>query len=85
MLRRVILLCGLIAPILPLFSPLTERMSAQAISGDVIGTVTDGSGAVVLDVKINATNVSTAVKYKAVTNSAGDCRISNLLPRRVQH
>jgi Carboxypeptidase regulatory-like domain len=80
MLRRVRLLCGLIALILPLVSLLTERMSAQAISGDVIGTVTDGSGAVVPGVKITATNVLTAVKYKAVTNSAGDYRMSNLLP-----
>ena len=65
---------------LPLVSPLTERMSAQAISGDVIGTVTDGSGAVVPGVAITATNRSTNAKYQAITNSAGAYRISNLLP-----
>jgi hypothetical protein len=85
MLRRVMFLCTLIVPILPLVSPLNQQMSAQAISGDVIGTVTDSSGAVVPGLAITATNSSTNTNYKAVTNSAGDYRISNLLPGGVHH
>jgi hypothetical protein len=53
---------------------------AQAISGDLVGTITDASGAAVPNATVTATNAGTNVASTATTNAAGEYRISNLLP-----
>jgi Carboxypeptidase regulatory-like domain len=50
----------------------------QAISGDLTGTVTDVSGAVVPNATVTATNSATDVKSSAHANFAGLYRIPNL-------
>ena len=52
---------------------------AQAISGDVTGTVLDASGAGIPSASVMATNVSTGVKTPAETNGSGVYRFNNLL------
>ncbi|HEY6393063.1 MAG TPA: carboxypeptidase regulatory-like domain-containing protein, partial [Bryobacteraceae bacterium] len=54
--------------------------SAQAISGDVIGTVVDATGAAVPSATVTVENVATGVKANATTSQAGEYRVSNLLP-----
>src|SRR5579883_3506902 len=53
---------------------------SQAISGDLVGTVQDASGAALPNVTVTATNTATNVKFTGVTNSNGDYRIANLPP-----
>ena len=53
---------------------------AQAISGDITGTVTDASKAVVVKATVVAKNVGTGIAYTATTGGAGDYRITNLPP-----
>ena len=52
----------------------------QAISGTVVGTVTDSSGAVVANADVEATNVGTGVTTHATTNGTGFYRVDNLIP-----
>ena len=65
----VILMLGLVA---------VGQVSAQIISGDLVGTVLDKTGAVVPGASIEAVNVDTGVKYTTKANDAGEYRISNL-------
>jgi len=60
--------------------PFAARLQAQAISGDLVGRVTDASGAIMPDVSVTATNNATDVTASARTNAGGEYRISNLLP-----
>ena len=60
--------------------PFAARLQAQAISGDLVGRVTDASGAIIPNVLVTAANTATEVKASALTNAAGEYRISNLLP-----
>ncbi len=53
---------------------------AQKITGDVVGTVTDPSGAVVADATVTAENPNTGFKLSAKTSSTGDYRLVNLAP-----
>jgi hypothetical protein len=53
---------------------------AQAVSGDITGTVTDASKAVVVKATVVAKNVATGVVYSATTGGSGDYRITNLPP-----
>ena len=82
MLRRYIFRSALLLMILPIVAPLTETAVAQAISGDLIGTVTDGTDAVIPNASLIATNLSTNVKAVGHTNTSGQYRLSNLLPGR---
>ncbi|HEY1659372.1 MAG TPA: carboxypeptidase regulatory-like domain-containing protein, partial [Candidatus Sulfotelmatobacter sp.] len=50
----------------------------QAIDGNVVGTVLDTQGAVVVGAEISATNVATNLTVVAKTNSAGEYRFDNL-------
>ena len=52
---------------------------AQRTTADVLGTVTDASGAVLPDVKITVHNLDTAADYTAVTEKSGDYLVT-LLP-----
>src|SRR4051812_41667250 len=63
--------CLLALP-LPLFG--------QAMSGTLLGTVSDSTGATVANAKITATNVATSTSYESVTNEGGNFTIPNLPP-----
>jgi Carboxypeptidase regulatory-like domain/TonB dependent receptor len=52
----------------------------QAISGNLVGTITDPSGATVPNASVTATNVATNVKWHTVTNNDGQYRLNNLPP-----
>lgn len=54
------------------------QVSAQVISGDLVGTVYDKSGAVVPSATVEAANVGTGVKYTVTTNESGEYRLTNL-------
>jgi hypothetical protein len=51
---------------------------AQAISGDLLGLVTDSSGAVVSNAQVVATNIATGVKTTSKTNANGEYHFINL-------
>lgn len=53
---------------------------AQAVSGNIVGLVTDSNKSVVVRAEVVATNEATGVAYQAVTNSIGEYQLSNLLP-----
>lgn len=56
----------------------------QAITGTLMGTVHDSSGAVVASVKIAVTNTATGISKQAVTNSYGDYVVPYLPPGQYQ-
>jgi hypothetical protein len=58
----------------------SAKLQAQAISGDLVGTVTDATGAIVPNATVTATNNATNVKSSATTSASGVYRLSNLLP-----
>ena len=51
---------------------------AQAVSGDLTGTVLDSHGAAVNGATVSAVNVATGLKLETTTRGTGDYRISNL-------
>ena len=53
---------------------------AQAMSGDLVGTVADASGATVPGATVTAVNTGTNVKFTGATNVSGQYRIGNLPP-----
>jgi len=57
---------------------LASLLSAQVSTADIVGTVTDSSGAVISGVKVTATNLSTGLPYTTVSNASGDFIISQL-------
>ena len=50
----------------------------QAISGDLVGTVVDSSGAAVAGATVNATNLATGVVTNTATNGTGGYHLENL-------
>jgi hypothetical protein len=66
------LACFIAIPSLNLFG--------QDISGNVVGTVLDASGAAVVGADVEATNTGTNVVTRAKTNNTGEYRVDNLLP-----
>ncbi|MCL6463864.1 MAG: carboxypeptidase-like regulatory domain-containing protein, partial [Acidobacterium ailaaui] len=63
----------------------TQRAVAQtSISGDIQGTITDPTGAVVPNATISVKSLDTGAVQKASTNSAGSYRVSLLKPGRYQ-
>ena len=57
---------------------LVESLLAQAISGDIVGTVLDATKARVPNATVTAENTQTGVKTTATTNSSGDYRFTDL-------
>ncbi|HWQ52385.1 MAG TPA: carboxypeptidase-like regulatory domain-containing protein, partial [Bryobacteraceae bacterium] len=53
---------------------------AQSISGSIVGTVTDVSGAAVSAAAITVTNEETNTEYKATSGGAGEFSVTNLPP-----
>src|SRR6202162_1970507 len=64
--------------ILVLSLAICGQVSAQVISGDLVGTVLDKTGAVVPNAKVDVTNAETGVKYQTVANESGEYRFNNL-------
>jgi hypothetical protein len=54
------------------------RLSAQAVSGDLTGSVLDPSGAGIPDAKVVVTNDQTGVSATSLSNAAGEYRFTNL-------
>lgn len=71
MLRLSVLVSLLVAPVGALF--------AQSITGEILGTVRDASGAVIADARISAKNLDTNATKEAVTTGEGRFRVP-LLP-----
>jgi Carboxypeptidase regulatory-like domain len=53
-------------------------VSAQIISGDLVGTVLDKTGAAVPNAHIEAVNVDTGAKLETEANDSGEYRLNNL-------
>jgi hypothetical protein len=53
-------------------------VSAQVISGDLVGTVFDKTGATVPGATVEAVSVTTGVKYPTTAGATGEYRINNL-------
>src|SRR5215475_12889321 len=68
----------LIALVILAVSGFTPRAFAQATDGNIVGTVTDATQAVIPAAMITATNKATGVTYTAITNAVGDYRINNV-------
>jgi len=58
----------------------TAVLQAQETRGQIVGRVTDPTGAVVVGVSIKAVNVATNVTTSNATNSSGDYILSFLIP-----
>ncbi len=52
----------------------------QAITGNVVGTVVDSTGAAVVDADLSVVNIATGVVVSGKTNETGGYRFDNLLP-----
>src|SRR5438067_6425062 len=74
MLRAAILTAGFL--LLPFLSP---SVWAQRTTADIVGTVTDATGAVMPGVKITVKNQDTGAEYSATTDSSGNYQVT-LLP-----
>src|SRR4051812_9336629 len=59
---------------------LTATCLAQVTTGQINGTVTDQSGAVLVDAKVTATNTATSLNRSSVTNDTGFYVIPQLPP-----
>ena len=59
---------------------ISAQASAQATSGDLVGTVTDPSGAVIVKATVEVKNVETGVVTLLTTTSSGQYHAANLLP-----
>jgi len=51
----------------------------QAIDGNIVGTVTDASGAAVVGADVTATNVATNVTASTKSGNSGEYRFEHLL------
>ena len=73
---RVAVLVSLLALLVGFGLP--GRAAAQAISGDIVGTVVDKTGAAVPQAGVEATDVATGVKTQTTSNGVGEFRFGNL-------
>lgn len=78
LLRKLSIVTAVALTAVVLFFSVPMMMNAQAISGDILGVVTDSSGAVIPNATVVATNLGTGVKSTTVTNGAGEYRFVNL-------
>ena len=58
---------------------LTTCASAQEITGRLVGTVVDASGAAVPAASVSATNQDTGIAIKVKTDAAGNFRIRDAI------
>src|SRR3954453_17558633 len=79
MLRTCCRLCTLLAfTFFALSFPL--NVFGQAVSGNIIGTVTDPSGATVGGAEISVANLGTGASNQTTTNESGNYTAPNLTP-----
>src|ERR1700730_16108000 len=57
---------------------ISGQVNAQVISGELVGTVLDKTGAVVPGARVEATQIDTGVKYETKANDGGEYRFNNL-------
>ena len=60
----------------------TPQLSAQAVYGSVVGTVTDSSGAAVPSAKVTVTDIEKSVANAATVNDSGNYLQRQLIPGR---
>ena len=75
--RRMTTLLTALGMLLGLFAAVSF---GQAITGTIVGTVVDSSGAVIAGTNVTAKNTATGVTYNTTTGTAGFYTISNLPP-----
>src|SRR5208283_89158 len=63
-----------------LFATLMAHAQGVGSSGEITGTVTDSSGAVLPKTNVNVVDTQTGLKRTAVTNDAGQFRVAGLPP-----
>jgi hypothetical protein len=76
--QRLIGLSAIFGVLLIAIGLLSVPGFGQAISGDLVGTVTDPTGAVVPNATVEAVNSATGVAATTKTNANGEYRFSNL-------
>src|SRR3954464_9240945 len=64
--------------ILFLFGLWAVSAVAQSTSGNIVGTVYDGTGATVPNASVVARNIATGVEASTISTSSGQYRIANL-------
>ena len=69
---------GLVLALIGLFGLSAPAVFGQAIDGNVVGTVTDTSGAAVTGAEVTATNIATNVSVNGKTNGTGEYRFDHL-------
>jgi hypothetical protein len=77
---RVCWCVGIILALGTVLTTFSSMANAQAISGVLVGTVRDTSGAVVAGAQVTAANVDTNIVQSTVTTGEGDYTIPNLVP-----
>lgn len=55
-----------------------QQTPGQAVSGNIIGTVTDPSGAAIAGAQVSIANINTNATYQATTNESGNYTGANL-------
>jgi hypothetical protein len=57
-----------------------RRAASQQVFGSIYGTVSDQSGAPILDATVSVTDVNKGTKFDTATNSSGNYRVGQLIP-----
>jgi hypothetical protein len=78
--RKVFVCCALgeFAALILVMACLAASGFGQAVSGTVVGTVSDSTGAAIANTDVEASNVATGVAVVTKTNAAGEYRFNNL-------
>src|ERR1700733_10325998 len=74
--RRKLAFLGVTA--LTIWLTAIHQLNAQVISGDLVGTILDQTGAVVPGARVEATKTDTGVNYETRANETGEYRLNNL-------
>ena len=72
--------CVLVVLGLCLVSAFNSSSFGQAVSGNIIGTVTDSTGAAVPEAKVTISDVGKGITYQTTTNGSGNYTQANISP-----
>jgi hypothetical protein len=75
---RALRLCSLLAAGLFLMAATPSVAGAQAVTGTLLGTVTDSTGAVVTGAKVTVTNQNTGLTRTVTTDAAGEYTVPSI-------
>ncbi len=78
LLAKFALALSMVVAIAMVLASVPVRLEAQAVSGDLVGKVTDSTGAVVPNATIEAQNLGTGQKVTTTTNANGEYHFTNL-------